>query len=601
MTSPSAASQSRDYAALMQCTAGDRWLPEAASQLSAWLRNQKRIDVDLGEWADYEVGAGVRLAVRPMPHDQGSDLWVRLEEDGGSTGRWTTEVLLHDEPGDRDWIQITTRNDGGRFVDVPNLARYLMQALPLGDSRIEFSDQPQTFGEGDIDRLVEVLQDEHRHGLVFVAGSSNETIPFGAFAAQVGKWAKQVAGLAQVIVLDPSATAAFESRVGKSFATPAWTIRTYQPDVRFGERFDSRRHRILGTSRLASQRDGAITRLLGDIARAQAATRPMDASVLRVRRRLLRLENSRLVEAVSSLEVAQPEPGPEVPAKAMPDLPMVASGADSQIALVRSILRVKEITEESLSALAQRLFRSDHDARALTALRDRLDGLQSAVEETEDEKRALSDALSEAQLEVEIARLDVDDRDARIRWLESRLKSDGDHEAVYLDVPEEFRSSRPLSFAELLDRISECPNVEFTGDAAEVEKLNQVDTNDAALRTAWDAVLAMQDYARARSEGACDKGLSHYLANTPAGYATIAPGKFAESETGATMRAHGDERRFAVPTSVDPSGEATMRAHFKLAKIGMTSPRMHILDGHPDEPTIYVGYIGPHLTNTKTN
>lgn len=601
MSSPVIVRQSRDYVALMQCSAGDAWLPNGASQVSAWLRNKKNIDVDLSEWADHDFGSGVRLTVRPMPLDHGSDLWIRLVEDRGPNDRWTTEVLLHDERGDRDWVQLTVRNDGGRFVAVPGLASYLMQALPLGDSRIEFSDSPQTFGEGDVDRLVELLEDEGRHGLVFVAGTSHETIPFGAFAGKVGDWAKQVYGLAQAIVLDPAATAAFEARVGKAFAVPPWTIRTFQPGVRFDQRLDARRHRILGTSRLAMQNDKAIAQLLGDIARAQSATRPMDPSVLRVRRRLLRLENSRLVEAVSSLEVAPPMPEPEVLTTASSDLPVVTPTADSQVALVRSILRIKEITEESLSALAQRLFRRDHDSRAVEALRDRLDGLQTAMEEAEDEKRLLAEALDDAQLEVEVARLDVDDREARIRWLESRLKAKGDHEASYLDVPEEFRSSRPSSFTELLERINECSNVEFTGDADEVEKLNQVDTNDSALRTAWDAVLAMQDYAKARSEGACDKGLSHYLAHTPTGYATIAPGKFAENETKSTMDAHGDERLFAVPTRVDAGGYAVMKAHFKLAQIGMTSPRMHILDGHPDEPTIFIGYIGPHLTNTKTN
>lgn len=43
-----------------------------------------------------------------------------------------------------------------------------------------------------------------------------------------------------------------------------------------------------------------------------------------------------------------------------------------------------------------------------------------------------------------------------------------------------------------------------------------------------------------------------------------------------------------------------MKAHFKLARIGMVSPRMYVFDGHPADPRVFIGYIGPHLTNTQT-
>lgn len=143
--------------------------------------------------------------------------------------------------------------------------------------------------------------------------------------------------------------------------------------------------------------------------------------------------------------------------------------------------------------------------------------------------------------------------------------------------------------------------MQFTGDVSEVERVNQVDTNGAALRTAWDAVLALKDYVRARREERCDGGIDSYLKATPAGYATLPPGKFGETETGITMRQHGKERRFPVPTQVDPRGEITMKAHFKLARIGMASPRMYIHDGHPIESVVYIGYIGTHPTNSQTS
>lgn len=180
------------------------------------------------------------------------------------------------------------------------------------------------------------------------------------------------------------------------------------------------------------------------------------------------------------------------------------------------------------------------------------------------------------------------------------LKEQGDYEAAYLEVPAQFQEERPTTFEELLNRIELLDAIEFTGDLSEVEKLNVIDTNNAALRTAWDAVLTLNDYAKARHDGQCQGGLKQYLDRTPSGYRTLPPGKFGENETSATMRQFGKERLFSVPVEVNPSGKVMMTAHFKLAAIGMVSPRMHVYDGHPRIPRIYIGYIGQHLTNTQT-
>jgi hypothetical protein len=40
---------------------------------------------------------------------------------------------------------------------------------------------------------------------------------------------------------------------------------------------------------------------------------------------------------------------------------------------------------------------------------------------------------------------------------------------------------------------------------------------------------------------------------------------------------------------------------YKLAQIGMVSPRMYYLDDFVASKAVYIGYIGPHLTNTQTN
>jgi hypothetical protein len=60
-------------------------------------------------------------------------------------------------------------------------------------------------------------------------------------------------------------------------------------------------------------------------------------------------------------------------------------------------------------------------------------------------------------------------------------------------------------------------------------------------------------------------------------------------------------RMFTVPEEVEPGGEVFMGAHFRIAKAGMVSPRMHYFDATAIDGKVYVGYIGPHLPTKMTN
>ncbi|WP_039737976.1 hypothetical protein [Saccharomonospora halophila] len=608
--------RSGGFAAFMHCSSGDHWLSEAEAQTSAWLRNRKNYDVPLDVSGDYGQ-ASSSLSVRRLTGDGRDDLRIRLVEDQGGNGTWTTELIAHDEPGDHDWINLTVRNDQGKYVNVPKLARFLIEALPLRDGSIEFSGKPTVYHEADIDRLMSLLADERRHGLVFVAGSDSvEGLPFDPYVRKLDEWTRETNGLAQVVVLDPAATRAFARRVGDRYAAPAWTIRTYGPGVEFEDERDFRRHRILGTQRLTERPDHATRRLLGEIVREQAATRPADQAVLRVQRRFDRHENRRLVEAVEPTE-GETSVDRSAPAGGAPEDPrtVVDSGEpvdasrevelaeqEERLALVKQMLGITSLTEHEISAAITRIAHRHADVRPIRALERRVDDLQLNVFELEDHNEKLHTELVESQEETQLVYLELDDRDARIRWLENRLKDRGDYEAPYVtDIPKDFYTSYPESFEGLLERLDQIDGVTFTGDANEVARLNLIDTDNAAVRAAWDAVLCLGDYVKARRSDDYNSGLDQYIKNPPSGFRTVPKGKWGRSETKTTMNAYGDDRVFPVPETVDPSGYTTMTAHFKLAKIGMRSPRMYIHDAHPTSPCVYIGYIGEHLTNMQTN
>ena len=135
----------------------------------------------------------------------------------------TTEPMGCDKRGEGDWISLNVDNEQGHFVDFPVLAKYHMQNRQLADGTIHFVDEPQIFGEGKVDDLIDLLCDEERHGLVFVAGTaSSGGVPFGSFVKAVRDWPRQVYGLSQVIGLDPAATASFAAHFGAFHHAPAW-------------------------------------------------------------------------------------------------------------------------------------------------------------------------------------------------------------------------------------------------------------------------------------------------------------------------------------------------------------------------------------------
>ncbi len=147
----------------------------------------------------------------------------------------------------------------------------------------------------------------------------------------------------------------------------------------------------------------------------------------------------------------------------------------------------------------------------------------------------------------------------------------------------------------------ESEGVVFTGDPKFCFELDPRDQLGTTARIGWEAVLALRDCIRAREDDGWQGSVHDYLKRTPDGYRTVSIKKHVPGESATTMQQWGHERRFPVPKHVSPSEQIEMRAHFRLGQIGMVSPRMYYLDRWSQDGKIYIGYIGRHLTNTKTN
>lgn len=595
------------YKVYWQTDNGPSALEFTLDQLSTWLR-EKGVEVDLDQDV-YKRGDGYRFIC--MHHRAGwrHDVQARLVETK-SNGTWTTELTLSSTDREGGWVRLSVSSSDGIFAGTPRLARYMLESGLFRDGgSLQLTPKPKYVSIGQVEELAEVLTDMDRQGLVLVAGSG-EGLDFDAWSQRVNKWTRDITGLAEAFVLDPLATQELARILGVEYATKPFTLRTYKPGVDPASPAGWRRHRYISTKRLSESSVPGISRLLGRIAREHNAARPLPESAKAVFKAFSRLENR--VLAKSLLEKA-PEALPQVQdvgaastgsteelgvgAGAAVDLESVSGEVEEytrQVALVRRVLGIDIISEENLA----RFTKQGYEEGLVQAFQQELDDVVAQREALQDEVTEVRLALDEAQLELDYEAHARSDAEDEARWLRDQLAQLQRWDIVHATLPEEQITQYPDSFEELVIRLlnGEVPGVVFTGDRATTEELDTHDGLDTAVRSAWEACLALADYVRFRGEGNnCD--VFHYLKSAPAGYRTVSLGKFAPRESEPTMNSPktAQARLLPVPKGVDPSGAVKMFAHFKCALVGLVSPRLHYHDDVSRSGAVYVGYIGRHL------
>jgi len=192
----------------------------------------------------------------------------------------------------------------------------------------------------------------------------------------------------------------------------------------------------------------------------------------------------------------------------------------------------------------------------------------------------------------------------RVRWLEARLAEAG--QPVY-GVNEEIPVFEPASLVEVLDEARRSlPHVVIGGTDGPAIRLDL--DHPAQARTwaakAWDSLRALEDFARARSKGEFAGGFYEWCAQGSPGRLTIPTGMLSmrESKSVVTRAKFSDRRTFAVPAEVNPGGQVLMESHVKLRPVGYPAPRMYFHDDSGGATgKIWIGYLGGHLPNTRTN
>lgn len=615
--------RTQDYETFARTSNPNDCIPAVREEFVSWLES-KRIAL-----ADNSQPSSSQPALATMEDlKDGSQelLLCRLVEEA-ETGRYTTEIYASSE----GWINISVRNSRGGFVSVPRIAKSLMRRLDLYDAALPLMAEPQIWDVARVDELIELLEDSDRHGLVFVAGSrAEEHSLFAPFLDLLPKWAREVYGLAQTIALTPDATQEFGIKMGH-FAVAPWNLRTYFPGVDVRSAGDSIRHRFLKTGSLAASSPKRVSTMLGQTARKHAALRREPDELLHARRAFTRASTEQLIrstgnqaspeiDAKSRFSTGQKLPNqptdktkpetvvaPATPAEEASKSEADALDADTerflelrkQIDLVQRLLGIQEITEASIQE-ALRL-NTPPDVHKSGEIAEMVRLQLARIEELEDEANQATAAVEDMEIEQAEYQESLQKKHAENRWLRERLREAKDYENADAPTPEDDGWERPESCRQVLQNLDPAGAVIFTG---KYDGVDRVDSRDLLGRAAFNLVQicnALAIYVTLKTRAEFSGTVDDYLKKHQDGRGTIGADKHATSESKATMDRWGEERIFKVPAQVSADERIAMKAHFRLSRASTGNARMHYYDDAHGSGKIYIGYVGPHLTNTQTN
>ena len=554
---------------------------------------------------------------------------ARVLEDTPS-GTWTSELTVHNSPtGNRGWVWLDIhRPDSHGWTSTPRLARQLVRALPARDGAHLLNAHPRVVQESDVDKVVAALTDPGRRGLAFIAGT--------AYAARVAPWRDTVEsmlddteGLANAWVLSPSATDRFNYLIQPAHRVSEGFVRTFLPGVDIGNALDAERHRYLTRRSVEREPSRALRRLFGQRAREQMiATRLPD--VLRDLDRILRQEiDSELLGELTATPrepapVARPDPvptprtsdvlvEPERPTEVTEPLvvppvlvetepvplaePVPGTLGQHLASVLHAVLGTEEITLENIRRLEVVARAAQRAEAAKQRISARLRELQDNVDNAGLERDIAYEELAVEQRERAVAEEERAEAERRLRYVRKQLIVAGRADVAWTEPELDVRDIRPDTFVDLLERLVELEHVRFTGYDGVTLDLDKHGNSRSWAGKTWDALLALDDYARISLTDGFAGDVTAYLADTPAACRTFSGNRHASTESGDVQRNPQlrAPRELRVPAAIDPSERAFMGAHFKIAQSATISPRMHYLDATARTQVIYVGYIGPHL------
>lgn len=558
-------------------------IPDGAS---SWETRRREVQYLRGK---IEGGNGLRLSMRETG-----------KSDDGPT--WTTRFTAF-EPSDADvpgWVAIDITNDQDVFCRTPKIARSLVAALKLQDGSSQvFEGAHICFQDSQLAKVTASLTDEQRRYPIVMATTSGADLDVRDFTKQVDRWTRDLAGQAQVLVLTPELSALFNGALPEGLRVRPWTLRTFLPALDVANPSDWTRHRILSTQSLATRPDSQIRGIITNSARSAAHASTFPAQVDQVATQLLRrMRAESLFATREASRVALP---------ASATAPLVAVQPQTTSILVSELqtqvleaLELTELTPEAIKHIHSVLARPAAEVDLLNEIIDEqdaeLDEARSQLSATTNQLQFAEDYASELQSAV----TDAEGENNNLRAVNAYLQG----EVAKLNPQAAYSTPQPFQdvddFFEIVDRLPELTHIVFTGDEDTVLQLSSGDRNGSEARNAWRALVSLNNYAQHHIDGKV-RTFKDYVEGRGPADCQIRAGRCVPTESDSTVNQFGRTRIFPVPIEVNPSGRQMMLAHVRLGQSDTRAPRLHYFDAVDQTEKIFVGYIGPHLPNTRTS
>ncbi|GAA4740236.1 hypothetical protein [Gordonia alkaliphila] len=621
MTAPEKQSTELGVRSLVRVFDDPAFVDKVHQQIYSWCK-AKRWDAELltGPGSVAEIAEGVTASLVGETRQDGSLIERYRFYQRSDDGTFITQITNVHQPDGSGWIWTDLQQPTGfDKAAVPKVVRQILEVTDGRDGSHHLTPEPASAHLDDVDEIYAALLDPDRRGHLYLSGASAEAgIPLPTWTGYVGRLLAKTRGLASAYVLDAEATEALNSRLPEKHQVGAWTIRTFLPQPELDDPRDGLRHRVLTTARIADDPPARLSNILGRAACRHSTTAALPRELIRIDRALREQLDDAIVDQVAgqiqptpSAPTSAPKPTPvKAPIPPREEIHAEASNAGQSVDhsilnAIRDVLdRVvgkAEVTVENIVHLGKRAGEALTLRDNLSTLRTRLGTVQAERNDLEDQNAELNSRAEDSQLELAVARLDLAERDTELRHLRSELAKQQAPDTQW--VPEtDPRDTPPDSFEALLARLSEFPHLDFTGDEKHTLELDVFSSSSWPIGT-WTYLRALDDYCRVRSSGEFNGSIADYVAQPPVGCVPLTPGSHVPDETPATQNRPEFRRQrvFPVPTSIAASGEKFMGEHIRIASYGMISPRMHLYNDATKSGRIYIGYIGKHLKNFRTN
>ncbi|ATG51416.1 hypothetical protein CFK38_07660 [Brachybacterium vulturis] len=628
------------YRSILQLDDREDALRVAEVQLRGWLTDKARkgnSGLETTEWeGEGEHHLGPRNTLTVVEHVSNGDNLRRasleyVEEN--SHGIWTTRVYAMSNPDSRKYRQVLWFESEGERANngtplkpaTPRIVRNTLETNEARDASVPILAGPRTTRGDDTDELLGYIEDAHRNISIVVAAPI-PGVDSESWARAVDSLTRDTLGCASFFVLDADAHTRLNEQLGQAHAIPAGAIRTFTPQVDLTDPADARRHRMLTAQTILTglgdhlKFDERTKRLVSITPRLSLLERDLPAELTRTvrilqRQQIAAAETPTVEQAPhqSPTAVAEPSITAEAPQRDTEPTTLPETRApwyEGLRALIQRIVGRDKVDEQALQTIAERFDRNETAARTSAAMATKL---QVERERLEDRVTDLKQRLEAEQFERAITEEDRQAAEKKTRALEL-WRSEREDRFEFVETPNELWETDPVNVMAIIERLtggsefSEVrKHVTLTDPTRAIDDADAIDAIDKSSLYAtsfWEYVLVLRDYAIAVDEQGFEGNVHMYL-KSDAARGRKCPGqrhRANESQTVQNNKKLRRERTFPVPKSLDPSGQLFMATHFAPTHRDQNAPRLYYAVGKEGPTTrAYIGYMGVHLTNTKTN